>query len=377
MRMTQIPWLDELMDQRTPPCVSIYQPLHRGIPPAHENPVRFKNLLRRAEESLLRRYSPAETHDLIDRIRQGVDTPGFWTGSRDGMAVFAAPDYLRIIETQQPMNELVIVADSFHVKPLIRVMQGADRYHILCFTQGQVRFFEGSRFGVREIELVDTPRSIYELSGMTQDQQISSARDVETALSQASDEAQTIPRPGSVDRFIRAVDKGIWENYSRTERLPLILFAEAQYHPMWRAITRNPMFLEQGVLLNPDHIAEERIRDEAWQVYQPIYRQRIEHLANQYQAARAHNMGSEQLEQVAKAAAAGRVDALMLAENTHIPGRLDPASGQIQRDELADPHVDDVLDDLAEMVLKMDGQVLAIPPDLMPTDADLAAIYRY
>jgi len=39
--------------------------------------------------------------------------------------------------------------------------------------------------------------------------------------------------------------------------------------------------------------------------------------------------------------------------------------------------LDDVLDDLAEMVLKMDGQVLVLPRENMPTDSGVAAIYRY
>ena len=38
---------------------------------------------------------------------------------------------------------------------------------------------------------------------------------------------------------------------------------------------------------------------------------------------------------------------------------------------------DDVLDDLAEMVLKMDGQVYVLSSDQMPTDAGVAAVYRY
>lgn len=375
--ITQVPWLDELTQKRTPPCVSIYQPLHRAAPPAHENPVRFRNLLRQAEQSMLRGYSAVESRRIIDQIHSRVDRPEFWTGPRDGMAVFAAPDYLRIIETQQPTVELAIVADGFHIKPLIRLMQGADRYHILCFTQGRVRLFDGSRIGVREIELVNTPRSVYELSGMTHDRQVSSARDVETSPQQAADEAQSIPRPSGLDHFIRAVDKGIWENHSRPLRLPLILFADGQYHPMWRNIARNPMLLDEGVTLDPHNLDNDRIRQEAWKVYEPIYLQRIEHLAGKFQAARAHDMGSERLDHVAQAAVAGRVGSLMLADNAHIPGRLDPASGKIQKAELADPKVDDVLDDLAELVLKMDGQVVAVPPDLMPDHAGLAAIYRY
>src|SRR5690606_32987482 len=144
-------------------------------------------------------------------------------------------------------------------------------------------------------------------------------------------------------------------------RLPLILFADGQYHSMWRDITRNPMLLDEGVTLDPDNLDDDRIRQEAWNVYEPIYLQRIEHLAGKFQAAHAHNMGSERLDHVAQAAAAGRVGSLMLADNAHIPGRLDPASGKVRKADLADPQVDDVLDDLAEMVLKMDGQVVAVP----------------
>jgi hypothetical protein len=38
---------------------------------------------------------------------------------------------------------------------------------------------------------------------------------------------------------------------------------------------------------------------------------------------------------------------------------------------------DGVLDDLAEAVLRQNGAVLAVPPDLVPSPAGLAAIYRY
>jgi hypothetical protein len=41
------------------------------------------------------------------------------------------------------------------------------------------------------------------------------------------------------------------------------------------------------------------------------------------------------------------------------------------------PQGDDVLDDLAEMVLRQDGHVLILPDNAMPTDTGVAAIYRY
>lgn len=374
---TNIPWFTELLTQRTPPCISIYQPLHRSAPAAHENPIRFKILLERAREQLHRGYPSVESNQLIDRINSEVDRREFWSGPRDGMAVFASPDFFQVIELQHSVDEHVEVADSFHLRPLIRILQSADRYHVLCFTPHNVRLFEGSRSGLRPIELHDVPTSIFGgVGGMSRNQNTAVARDLASGQAYGEDMNEgTAPVP--IEQFIRAVDQGIWEGYSRREMLPLILIADVKYHAMFRDITKNPRLLEQGVHLQPDNLPLERLRAEAWSVYEPQYRQRVTKLIDQFNAARAHNMGSERLHEVAQAAAQGRVGALIVSEGAHVPGRLDRTNGQIEKAELAEPDVDDVLDDLAEMVLQMDGQVIAVPPEMMPTDAGLAAIYRY
>jgi stalled ribosome rescue protein Dom34 len=60
-----------------------------------------------------------------------------------------------------------------------------------------------------------------------------------------------------------------------------------------------------------------------------------------------------------------------------VPGRIDTATGQVKFDALAHPEVDDILDDLAELVLKMGGQVVIVPAERMPTLTGIAAIYRF
>lgn len=81
--------------------------------------------------------------------------------------------------------------------------------------------------------------------------------------------------------------------------------------------------------------------------------------------------------QVAEAAANGRVDTLLLDPNTHVRGTVDRDSGQVQSVERNDAKSDDLLDDTAEIVLRNGGQVLVLPPEMMPTDTGLAAIFRY
>jgi hypothetical protein len=80
---------------------------------------------------------------------------------------------------------------------------------------------------------------------------------------------------------------------------------------------------------------------------------------------------------VAKAVVAGRVATLLIEADREIPGRIDAATGDIELNDLADPEVDDVLDDLAVLALKMGGQVVIVPPERIPTETGIAAIYRY
>ncbi len=59
-----------------------------------------------------------------------------------------------------------------------------------------------------------------------------------------------------------------------------------------------------------------------------------------------------------------------------VPGRIDRAIGELAANDIDDPTVDDVPDDLAVLALQMGGDVVIVPTDRMPTDTGIAAIYR-
>jgi hypothetical protein len=56
---------------------------------------------------------------------------------------------------------------------------------------------------------------------------------------------------------------------------------------------------------------------------------------------------------------------------------MDATSGRITFGDLEHPEVDDLLDDLAELVLKMGGQVVVVPAGRMPTPTGVAATFRF
>ncbi|MGI6628778.1 MAG: hypothetical protein ACOX4K_10615 [Bacillota bacterium] len=49
----------------------------------------------------------------------------------------------------------------------------------------------------------------------------------------------------------------------------------------------------------------------------------------------------------------------------------------MEKADLEHPEVDDLLDDLAEMVFRSNGDVVVLPKERMPTQTGAAAIQRY
>jgi hypothetical protein len=141
-----------LLDSHEPPCLSLYQPTHRHHPDNLQDPIRFRNLVRSLEESLRQTYTGREAQPLLEPFQALADDSEFWNHTFDGLAALGAPGLFRVYRLQRPMPEVVIVADSFHLKPLMRILQSADRYQILGLSRREMKLFEGNRDVHDEIE---------------------------------------------------------------------------------------------------------------------------------------------------------------------------------------------------------------------------------
>jgi len=164
--MIDLPDLKSLLAVDTRPCVSLYQPTHRQHPENQQDPIRFRNLIKQAEASLQRAYSTQDIEPLLAPYRTLAGDADFWNHTTDGLAVFGAPGLFRVVRLQRPVPELLVVADSFHVKPMLRIVQSADRYQVLSVNRRDIRLFEGNRDALDEIELAPgVPRTITQALG--------------------------------------------------------------------------------------------------------------------------------------------------------------------------------------------------------------------
>ncbi len=336
------------------------------------------------ETSLRLKYPTREVRALLEKFQTLIRDDRFWSHRTDGLAILSAHDTFEVFDLQRTVKTLLVVADSFHMKPLLRALQAADRYQILALNRHEVKLYEGNRDALDEVELADgVPATIEEALGdkLTEPETTVASYGMGAGgaglamhhgQGQKKDEVET-----DNDRFFRAVDRAILEHHSRPTGLPLMLAALPEHHALFHKVSHNPYLMSDGIMMNTDALDLNQLRAKAWQVVEPDYLQRLAKLSDDVHSARSQDLGSDDIAQIAVAATAGRVGTLLIEDDRQIPGRIDRATGQIQPAELSDPEVDDMLDDLAELVLQMKGDVFVVPVEQMPSTTGAAATYRF
>jgi hypothetical protein len=118
------------------------------------------------EDSVLQKYPARNVQPLLTPLRELAADTDFWNHTLDGLAVLVAPKMFRVYRLQRPVPELAVVADSFHTKPLMRILQSADRYQVLGLNRREIKLFEGNRDALDEVELAQgVPQTITEALG--------------------------------------------------------------------------------------------------------------------------------------------------------------------------------------------------------------------
>ncbi len=375
--------ITELTLLQRSPCLSLYQPTHRHRPENLQDPIRFRNLLRELESSLLQEYPAVKTRLLLEPFEALAHDSGFWSGTLDGLAVLGGPAVFRVFRLQQPLAELAVVAESFHTKPLRHFLQSSNRYQILGLSLGQIRLFEGSRDALDEIDPAPgVPRTIAEALGEESNETHITVASYGgtgpgTAPMRHGDGGKPDRVKAEAERFFRAIDRAVHEHHSRQSGLPLILAALPEHHHLFREVSHNPFLMAEGIPVNPDALPIGELRERAWKVVAPRYRAEVAARAGEFAEAKSKGQGSDDLAEVAQAAAAGRVATLLIESGRMIGGRLDRATGRVDEADLSNPQVDDLLDDLGELAAKSGARILVLPAGQMPGRTGLAATYRY
>ena len=376
--------IQELLSADQAPCLSLYMTMHQKHPENLQDIILFKNLVSQMEESLLQKYSVNKVQEYLEPLEALVNDNNIWNYAKNGLAVFSAKGMFKVVVLHKSVEELAMVADSFHTKPLRQYLQSVDHFHLLALTLHDIRLFEGNRHSLSEVELTaDTPKTITEALG---DELTDKHMTVESYGGIGADSSAMHHGHGGnkdetekdAERFFRVVANTIYEHFSKPTGWPIILAALPEHHNLFQKVNKNPLLLPNGIAINPSSVSPDQLAKMAWEIMEPEYSLKLDSLVDRFEQARANGKGSDDYKEVAVAAVEGRVDTLIVEADRIIAVRVtNQVTGNTQKKDLSNPKVDDLLDDMGELVLKMGGQVMVLPTEKMPSETGLAAIFRY
>ncbi|MEA5601450.1 hypothetical protein [Nostoc sp. UHCC 0252] len=379
-----------LIEQPKGNCVSIYMPMHPAGPAVRQNPIRFKNLLREAEARLI--DAGLEEEDAIALLEksQEIDTQEFWEQMGEpGLAIFISENIFRYYPLPIEFQELVVVTDRFHIKPLLPILNGNGRFYILALSQQDVRFFEGTRYSVKEVEVENLPKSLDEAL-----QRDDTAKEGQFRIatsrggtSNSFSQPGTFHGQGSPDKdrrqedilqFFQIVDHALHDKL-KLQKAPLVLAGVEYLLPVYRQANTYQHLMDEAIAGNPEILSAQELHEQAWPIVEADFQKSQQAVLEQFHELFGSDTGkaSNNLEEVVSAAYYQRVDSLLVAVGQQQWGLFDPSSETVYLHPEKETGDEDLLDFVAAHTLLNGGTVYAVPFEEIPYSTAVAAIYRY
>lgn len=369
-------------------CISFYLPTSPGAAHTDAQRIRFKNLLRRAENTI-QELAP-KNKELSARIAEGerllANDPTLRAQS-DGMAVFIAPDLFRYFLLPERFEETFHVSRRLYIKPLLPLFMSNGRFFILALSQHQVRLFSCTRHRVMEIAVDGLPETIdAALQYDSKDRQLQFHTGATDGVATGASGRPAIfhghgvsidDHKDEVYRYFQKVDQPLQDVLADRQE-PLVLAGVDYLLPLFRKATAYRNVLEGAVTGNPDNFKPEELHRKALEIVIPELERQQRETRRQYHELAGKGYTAAGVQSVVPAAAYGKVDALFVALDERRPGTFDRQNNEVTVLDQDDPRADDLLNLAAAFTLQHGGRIYAFRNETLPEKhAEVAAILRY
>lgn len=372
-------------------CVSLFMPTYRVEAELAQNPIRLKNLVKDARSQLKatgRRDSDVD--ELLAPLTRLLDNEEYWHAMSDGLAAFVTPSGANFYRLPVSFEELVVVGDRFHLKPLFPLFASNNRFYILALSQNRVRLFQGTHYSINEVHSADIPKDIAEavLAYETDEQYTSVYTGNRTADGrqdgiqfgqgrQSGDDRSAVD--AKVREFFHAVDEGV-AGVLEDETAPLLLAGVRHYLPLYREANAYAHLVEDEIVAgNQDHTTPKELHAKAWKIMEPIFMQAQTASIDQYHQrfGREEGLASDDLHEIVPAAVFSRIDTLFVPIGEHRWGHYDPEQNTVELHDERQAGDEDLLDLAAVHTYLNGGTVHALKRMNMPAQQPLAASFRF
>lgn len=377
--------LDELVARDADePHISLFIPTHAYGADATTDPIRWKNVVTRVEQTLGEQGMPAaEIAELLAPAMQLRDDHLAWRHMSDGLAMFIRPGWHRMFRVPVGVPEVATIGDRFVIGPLLRIVTGDGHFLVLAVSQRRVRLLEGSMQRVEELEIADVPTALEDVMEAPDSRSntmtfpvSSGSRGGGTAVFYGHGTADDDFKQNQVRDFLRKVADGL-QDYLTGQTLPMVLVGLDEVVSSYREVNSYPYVLDDEVRHNADDLSAEGLHAAAWPLVEATLAAEraaaVERFSNQHGTGLAVDNPAK----IEEAARHGRVDTLFLASEPWCWEQRGNDATVVQLGNDEDFAHCELLDRAAVDTMAGRGQLYAVPAAEVPGGGDVAAILRY
>jgi hypothetical protein len=365
--------LETLTAHQGKPAVSIYLPTMRIPTRVQAESLQLRNLLRDAEIQLEQfELRGPDIRAILEPARELIADSDFWRHQKDGLALFLAQDTFLRYQLPFTFDIELIVAQAFHLKPLMPSLTDSVTFYILAVSQNRVRLLRCTRDSVQELDPATIPDSLqevlgeYDLEKQVQYHTSSAAPGTgrRGAIFYGTGAGATEDEKAKIREYFDRINHGL-RDYLQGQSAPLV-FAGVEYlFPIYRDANTYPNLVESSITGNPDELHADALHRQAWKLIEPSFNTAREADIEQYHNLAAHGLTSTQLEELVPWADKGRVEVAFIDKQASVWGVYDTERFEVKVDDAHMPDNRDLTDMVALYTLLRKGNVYLLTPEEM------------
>jgi hypothetical protein len=315
----------------------------------------IRGILEEANEWLIHALSADRRKDFLDPLENLLFDSSILAQMKGNIGLFRNEDLFRIINIPIEIEPSCQVATSFHVKPLLRWLQTDQDFLILGLKPESIELFLGHHDSCKAIESI-------RIEGMSRKtKKTKKVRQEKVASLNAPDAyLQMSERIFELTRFSRPKLFMAGNAEQVKDFLGVLKYSAAVRPPLADSFARNNLPTLCQTVREILKLESQKALDRA---------------LLEFRIAEGNNRTQKNIFQIAKAVVQGRVRKLIVTDELSIFGRIDTKSGGLSIHPFdLDHEDDDLLDDLAQMVLSQGGEVIIAKRDEIPKGRPILAI---
>ena len=355
--------LNELKKIVSENCVSIILNTHRTAPDNQKDAILLKNLVKEAEDRLLKGEDKKKAKTIIETLEK-LATSIDHSYNLESLVLFVNVDkgiaeYMRL---PIAVVDRVIIGDTFATRDLLRAIHLNSSYYVLVLSQQKVRLIQALND-----EVIKEFSDIFPI----ENKEFYTTSGAEASI--ASRQTQLIAE------FFNRVDKEV-NKVRNTNPLPvLICTEEGNYHEYLKiADEKNSIF---EMYLNRNRLEEKAgaIVKDAWAMLKEHVVKRNDERKKELDKAVGTGRFLSDVNDIMRAINEGRVQTLFVEQGLFQPAVMENGFINLlgEKDEKPKVMVDDIYNDMIEFNLNHGGEAVFLPKGSLDEFNGFGAITRY